>query len=357
LTSHQAVYDAPLATPAVHASGAQASFERVPSPDISDLTNRLQGTYAAGEDDVWAVGSSGGDDEETLIEHWDGTLVSVVPSPQQDGLNEELVAVDGTGPEDIWAVGSAGEIIGGTRTLVQHWDGAEWSIVPSPNLGFDADHTTLTDVAAIAPDDAWAVGTFQTADYPYTREPVVLHWDGTEWASVDTECEPGLDGLSANGATDLWAVGADFACHYDGTTWTPTRAATDPVPSRNVNLLDVATIGEKDAWGVGYVSIPCGENVCANGEIQRWDGARWSRVAEVPDVWVTSVHVVSATDAWATTTTGLLHYDGTGWTEVEVPAGQLAGVTSAGAGTVWAVGSTSATGSPSSTVVLRGGAA
>jgi len=333
---------------------AQTSFERVASPDVSELINRLHGAYAVAEDDVWAVGGGGGNEQRTLVERWDGSSISVVSSPHQSGMNDELVDIDGTGANDIWAVGSIGQPGSGTETLVQHWDGAEWTTVPSPNLGFTADHTALSAVAAIAPDDAWAVGTFRTKDFPTTTEAVILHWDGSSWRSVATGCEPGLESVSANGSNDIWAVGGEFACHFDGAAWTAVRVAADPIPDRRVNLLDVATLGPNDAWGVGYVSIPCGENVCADGEIQHWDGARWTRVATIPDVWILGVHAISPTDVWASTTTGLLHFDGTAWTRVATPTASLADVTATPSGTVWAVGSTSFSGSPASTVVLRG---
>src|SRR5205823_13678772 len=58
-------------------------------------------------------------------------------------------------PNDVWAVGYYSN---GTITLVEHWDGTQWSIVPSPNPG-DSDNY-LGAVATVSSNDVWAVGYF-----------------------------------------------------------------------------------------------------------------------------------------------------------------------------------------------------
>jgi hypothetical protein len=64
---------------------------------------------ATSSSNVWAVGSatSGGLDQTTLILHWDGTAWSIIPSasPGTFGLNT-LYAVAATSANDVWAVGS-----------------------------------------------------------------------------------------------------------------------------------------------------------------------------------------------------------------------------------------------------------
>jgi hypothetical protein len=43
-----------------------------------------------------------------------------------------LNVVAATSGKDVWAVGTP--IVGGAfKTLIEHWDGAHWKIVPSPN--------------------------------------------------------------------------------------------------------------------------------------------------------------------------------------------------------------------------------
>ncbi len=41
------------------------------------------------------------------------------------------------------------------NTIVQHWNGTTWSLVPSPN---DSTTQNFIDVAAVSKDELWAVG-------------------------------------------------------------------------------------------------------------------------------------------------------------------------------------------------------
>src|SRR3712207_7700528 len=44
------------------------------------------------------------------------------------------------------------------RTLIERWDGSTWSTVASPNMG--SGYHELLGVAALAPNDVWAVGSY-----------------------------------------------------------------------------------------------------------------------------------------------------------------------------------------------------
>jgi len=125
---------------------------------------------------VWAVGSTnnGGN---TLILHWDGTSWSVVPSPNIPDWTNQLQSVTTVAADDVWAVGVAtftwyisdGDEITSSQTIIQHWNGSAWSIVPSPNPG-DANnyYGTITNelygVAAVSASDVWAVGRYGKSD-------------------------------------------------------------------------------------------------------------------------------------------------------------------------------------------------
>src|SRR5437870_13885364 len=66
----------------------------------------------------------------------------------------ELYDVAALDPQDAWAVGwvfSNGAFL----TLTEHWDGTRWRRVPSPSTG---DWNNLRGVAMVGPDDVWAVG-------------------------------------------------------------------------------------------------------------------------------------------------------------------------------------------------------
>ena len=60
------------------------------------------------------------------------------------------------------------------QTLVEHWNGSAWSVVPSPNVGGSYDNA-LYGVAAVSANDVWAVG--HDGD-PITGQTLVEHWNG-----------------------------------------------------------------------------------------------------------------------------------------------------------------------------------
>ena len=172
----------------------------VPSPNL-DLRSGLSGVAAASANDVWAVG----DYEDantfwTLIQHWNGRSWSIVPNPSVDYTYLTAVAVGSA--TDVWAVGFYG-IFGGTVT--EHWDGSSWTIVPSPNLnGLGA----LNAVASLGPNDVWAVG---FSGQESSAQTLIEHWDGSSWNIVPSP-NPGSRqrvsiGVAAVAANDVWAVG------------------------------------------------------------------------------------------------------------------------------------------------------
>src|SRR5690348_15048662 len=91
---------------------------------------------------------------EALTEHWDGVQWNVVPNPNPPGTQvSNLNGVSAVSSNDVWAVGRWGD---GSydHTLMKHWDGVQWSVVPSPDV--DLGTNWLYDVSAIATNDVWA---------------------------------------------------------------------------------------------------------------------------------------------------------------------------------------------------------
>ena len=98
-----------------------------------------------------------------MSEHWDGTQWSVVPVPLVGTGNNPLMAITAIGFDNVWAVGFAeiSTIERIDRTMVQHWDGSEWSVVPSPNNS--ANSNLLLGVGYVSDNEAWAVGSYSNA--------------------------------------------------------------------------------------------------------------------------------------------------------------------------------------------------
>ena len=126
---------------------------------------------------IWAVGDQTNDASyyTTLIEHWDGVSWSIVPSPNFNGFGGFFFGINGVANNDLWAVGAYTMTGGQDQTAIAHFDGTSWSAVASPT-GFSSD---LYAVAALSSTNAWAVGSnfiSSTAD-----STLVEHWDGAAW--------------------------------------------------------------------------------------------------------------------------------------------------------------------------------
>ena len=86
---------------------------------------------------------------------------SVVNSPnyRTEAADNTLFGVTCVSDSDCWAVGHYGDQSANLspQTLIEHWDGNAWSLVPSPNQG-TSQANTLTSVACTSASDCWAVG-------------------------------------------------------------------------------------------------------------------------------------------------------------------------------------------------------
>ena len=284
------------------------SWRVVPAPGLRGAT--LGSVSASGADDVWAAGD--GVDGGQLFEHWDGSRWRIVPAPRDREPESSVFAVAARAPDDAWAVGVRGN--GVVHTLIEHWDGRRWSVVRSPSP--PGAHGTgpfagLRAVSAISADDAWAAGeSGGSARAPATRT-LIEHWNGRRWTIVPSPnmrsargvINDMLSGISASRRDDAWAPGLwgsrprvsgstgdhSLVLHWNGRGWS--RVAT-PAVARRSSLLSVATIGER-AWAVGDRGFP------ARTLIERWDGERWTIMPSPRGLWFSSIAADSGEPVWA----------------------------------------------------------
>src|SRR5258708_20519426 len=179
-----------------------------------------------------------------------------------------LNAVAATSARNAWAVGRFG-IGSGTRTLIAHWNGAEWKVVRNPA---SARHVWVESVPMISARYGWAVG-FSAGNFGAGRT-IILHWDGTAWKLAPSP-SPGngasLIGVAATSASNAWAVGFTGASktlivHWTGTAW---PRLPSPSPRRGAALIRRAATSARNAWAVGFT---------AGGPlILPWNRTTWKR--------------------------------------------------------------------------------
>lgn len=272
-------------------------------------SNILLAATASSEDDAWAVGESlNGVGTQTLIEHWNGSKWKVVPSPNPAGAQSNVFeGVAAVSEDDAWAVGGSTPQGGSTQTLIERWNGSKWKIVPSPNPA-GAISSFLNSVSVVSEDDAWAVGV--TQDSSGIVHTLIEHLDHGTWVIVNSP-SPGpqsnfLQGVAAVSENDVWAVG-DFVDssnaeltlieHWDGSTWTVVPSST-PV---NGVLNGVAAVSENDVWAVGTVIESSG---AAETLTEHWNGTTWNVVTSTNPVgnrssMFTAVTVAAKKNVWA----------------------------------------------------------
>jgi hypothetical protein len=303
--------------PAAHVavSGIKAPPGRL-GPAVSRVYGGLGGVAFTSARNAWAVGATEFA-QATLIEHWDGTAWKVVPSP--DGSVWRRVAnrnrrimpgswlsgVAATSATDVWAIG--GRWSGdAARTLILHWDGTAWQPVASPSPGGSSGNSYVSAVAVTSPASAWAVGEYYDGT---AYRGLVLHWNGDRW-----------------------------------------RQVRSPNPGPAVDLSAVAATSPASAWAVGSYCATCSGHEY-QALIEHWDGTGWRRVTSpvrASDTRLFGVTASSARNAWAVgqsaaATPLILHWDGTAWQRVPSPVrttgSALVSVAALSARDAWAVGS------------------
>ncbi len=206
-------------------------WKTVPSPNPSSANPRgmrrrdeLFAVAASPGHGVWAVGDyyrhgRGHHSWQTLVLHWNGKKWAVVPSanPGGPGHPDHLYGVAVAGRNDVWAVGGYGTGRNIQRPLVEHWNGKRWSVVAAPTgYAYSADQR-LDSVSVVAPNDIWASGRFLDdigTDIVY--EGLAEHWDGSAWSISPTLHNwnegDAVGGIAAAAQDDVWAVGGWGAC-------------------------------------------------------------------------------------------------------------------------------------------------
>jgi hypothetical protein len=234
--------------------------------------------------DIWAVGnlvqdlSNGQALSFNLFEHWNGTAWK--PTLINTNAFEALTGVSADSTNDAWAVGWVAPLSAGSNEpLAIHWNGTNWVRKATPHVG--EGENELNAVLALAPNDVWAVG-FSTPNAPPQQSAtrtLIEHFDGTSWTVVPSpnvgphsvNQSNRLLGLTANSTNDIWAFGSYFAAdgsghqmtlllHYDGASWT---IVPSPDPTKGTFLDDLLFAGVVPS--PGNVWIFGNEDEGANG--------------------------------------------------------------------------------------------
>jgi hypothetical protein len=259
-------------------------------PVPSGTPNGLTAVWGSSSTDVWAVGRQG------TIVHWNGDSWSLFSS----GTTAALDAVWGSAANDVWAVGTGGTIV--------HWNGTSWS------RSFSGTTDQLSSLWGSSTNDLWAV----------SASGGILHWNGSVWSTV-LSGRSALTAIWGSGASDVWVAGVNTTLHWNGSAW-----SSVPGP-----FFDVAALwgtGPSDIWAVGGYDDGYENYLSA---VFHWDGQAWSAAAGGTMGGFSCVWGSAANDIWVGGGTGMLRWDGSGWSPISLPG--VSGIWGSAANDVWAV--------------------
>ena len=286
------------------------------SRGISHASGTFQQSFIQAESNVTTTTSS--------CESWQP--VPVQYPPMYSG-NYGFDGVAAIAPNNVWAVGD----------FTEHWDGTRWSKVAGGGLN---------GIAALSANNIWAVGGVANVDGASWGKALIKHWNGTRWGIV-----PGanlgsiasqLNAVAAISTNNIWAVGGDsngtLIEHWNGSIWSIVTNPTMNLP--NNELTSISALSANDIWTVGgTVWFPAG---IQHQIIEHWNGKVWSIIPSPnPSVYTnpTGVTAISANNVWAVGDGGIEHWNGKEWSIVPNPAGgTLEAVTAISANNIWAVG-------------------
>jgi hypothetical protein len=130
----------------------------------------------------------------------------------------------------------------------------------SPN---PAAKNALLGVSADSATDAWAVGWYLN-ESTNLQVPLILRWNGTAWSQV-----PAVGNF---GHPMDFTPNPTQALHWNGATWSRVNS---PSPSAGDNELNAVTaLSPTDAWAVGEFDNTNGRTSTL---ILHWNGTTWSR--------------------------------------------------------------------------------
>jgi hypothetical protein len=131
---------------------------------------------------AWAVGTTGNGDPTfaPLVLRLSGGTWSEVDSPDPGGNVTLLHAVSAISPTDAWIAGEycPGTVCDNQDGLIEHWNGQVWTEVSAP---FPTSSNELFGLSTDGASDAWAVGIDRGVR---ANKVLSLRWNGKRWSNL-----------------------------------------------------------------------------------------------------------------------------------------------------------------------------
>jgi hypothetical protein len=178
----------------------------------SSGTRQLNSVSCPSATSCFAVGSNQPSGAAPIL-HWNGTAWSVMSGPVPPGtsVRASLSSVACVTVSNCSAVGFYNAQGGYYKTLVEHWNGSTWSIVPSPNAPVSSPSSSVLFAASCpSATSCFAVGFYQFGPSGSNVKALTEHWNGSAWSIMSQPRPPGynlLQGVSCASIAACQAVG------------------------------------------------------------------------------------------------------------------------------------------------------
>jgi len=180
-------------------------------------------------------------ESEILVASWNGTTWSVDAVPNENAT-DGLASVDCTSTTSCVAIGGFYDgSTGISKSLVESWNGTDWSAIYGPNPGPQSSGYTSVNCNSLA--DCIGVGDIFNPSAGVQEQTLAATWNGAALSVVPSP-DPSttfdeLDGLSCVGSNDCVAVGYSKSPSVDQTlieSWDGTTWSVVPGPGTGVEI-------------------------------------------------------------------------------------------------------------------------
>ncbi|MEI7897181.1 MAG: T9SS type A sorting domain-containing protein [bacterium] len=258
--------------------------------------NHLNDIWFTSADHGWAVGNGG------KLLHYDGQRWTGYEHLTFQNLNGIWFTDENHG----WAVGNNGVILKYTN--------GTWTIDVSGNT------KNLRDVCFTGVNNGWAVG------------DVRMHYNGTQWTTLDTIGYGGLTEVFFTDASNGWCGGFDKFYKYDSTGWHwfP-LVSSDIIAVNSLYFTD-----QQHGWIGGYYSD-------GSDYIMKYNGSAWNWMNTHPQLSSNALYFENPAHGWSCggqttwnlTDTTVYEFTGTGWVGSYASKGVPYALAPAGAGELY----------------------
>jgi hypothetical protein len=289
--------------------GASTTWSHVSSPNVGSRYNSLSNVSCVSATTCIAVGEylDSNDVYRTLIESWNGANWTQLSSANAGYADNSLTGVSCVSATSCIAVGYYIDTSNTSRTLIESWNGANWIQLSSPNSG--ARDNGLFNVSCLSATSCIAVGEF--TNNSYIARTLVESWNGASWTRVaspnagtnhnllsDVSCVSPTSCIAVGSYRDWSTKDRTLIESWDGTYWT--RLASPNVGTNYNYLNEVSCVSATSCTAVGAYKN--------TGNVYRtlivsWNGTSWTSTSspnagtDYNALW--SVSCVSATSCIA----------------------------------------------------------